>query len=150
MAGVHSRMSKTSPQQAARGEDKRDAPALIVVAIDFGTTFSGYAYSFLNDFRKDPLLVWANSKWHDEGDGTLKTPTSILFDKDKKFHSFGYTADKKFASLAENAEDEDDHEEDSAKNEEYKDWYYFRRFKMELYRQYIASGPAEPGRRRVI
>ena len=29
----------------------------IVAAIDFGTTFSGYAFSFKHDFDKDPTQV---------------------------------------------------------------------------------------------
>ena len=32
----------------------------IVAAIDFGTTFSGYAYSFYHDFREDPLRITTN------------------------------------------------------------------------------------------
>ena len=28
----------------------------IVAALDFGTTYSGYAYSFKHDFKKDPTL----------------------------------------------------------------------------------------------
>lgn len=30
---------------------------LVVAAIDFGTTFSGYAYSLKNEYEKDPLKV---------------------------------------------------------------------------------------------
>lgn len=37
---------------------------------------------------------------------TLKTPTSILFNKAENFHSFGYEAEKKYAQLAENAQKE--------------------------------------------
>ena len=33
---------------------------LIVAAIDFGTTYSGYAYSFYHDFREDPLRITTN------------------------------------------------------------------------------------------
>ena len=33
----------------------------IVAAIDFGTTFSGYAYSFYSDFKDDPLKIFTNS-----------------------------------------------------------------------------------------
>ena len=29
----------------------------IVAAIDFGTTFSGYAFSFKHDYEKDPTQV---------------------------------------------------------------------------------------------
>lgn len=30
---------------------------LVVAAIDFGTAYSGYAFSTRNDFEKDPLKV---------------------------------------------------------------------------------------------
>lgn len=32
---------------------------LIVAAIDFGTTYSGYAYSFRDEYQKDPLKVFS-------------------------------------------------------------------------------------------
>lgn len=34
---------------------------LIVAAIDFGTTFSGYAFSFRHDFETDPYKIQANN-----------------------------------------------------------------------------------------
>ena len=33
---------------------------LIVAAIDFGTAYSGYAFSKVDDFKKDPLKVFFN------------------------------------------------------------------------------------------
>lgn len=93
---------------------------LIVAAIDFGTTYSGYAYSFRDEYRRDPLKIYANSDWSD-GSGlvTLKAPTVVLFDPRGQFHSFGYDAENKYTQLSES----DDH----------KEWKYFRRFKMELH-----------------
>lgn len=32
---------------------------LLVSAIDFGTTYSGWAFSFTNEFKKDPTDVFA-------------------------------------------------------------------------------------------
>ncbi|KAK3108934.1 hypothetical protein FSP39_019103 [Pinctada imbricata] len=112
---------------------------LLVAAIDFGTTFSGYAYSFRTDHDKDPLKIYANVEWNtgntEEGTrtcATLKTPTTVLFKKDGSFHSFGYEAESKYADLLE--EDEAD------------GWFYFKHFKMLLYR---AMGLEENlGRRR--
>ncbi|KAK3588036.1 hypothetical protein CHS0354_012082 [Potamilus streckersoni] len=97
---------------------------LIVAAIDFGTTYSGYAYSFFSDFKKDSLNIYANTTWNPgggEGLVTDKTPTSILFKPDGDFHSFGYDAENKYVELAE----EDEH----------KNWHYFSRFKMKLHGQ---------------
>lgn len=31
---------------------------LIVAAIDFGTTYSGYAYSLKDEYKKDPMKVF--------------------------------------------------------------------------------------------
>ncbi|XP_033742411.1 heat shock 70 kDa protein 12A-like isoform X2 [Pecten maximus] len=93
---------------------------LLVAAIDFGTTYSGYAFSFRHDFDSDPLKVSA-SNWTAGSRAlvSLKTPTTVLFDEDQKFHSFGYEAEDHYSQLAE----DDNHT----------DWYYFRRFKMMLY-----------------
>ena len=41
-------------------EEKKDSgllDAFIVAAIDFGTTYSGYAFSFKHDYDKDPTQV---------------------------------------------------------------------------------------------
>ncbi|XP_056006367.1 heat shock 70 kDa protein 12A-like [Ostrea edulis] len=124
-------------------------PWPVVCAIDFGTTYSGYAYSMRTDYERDPLCIEANPAWFNDGQGTMKTPTCILFDKSKNFHSFGYEAERKYASLAEKAqerqngdEDEDDDDEDVDIDEEksgsrtkdnFKDWLLFRRFKMKLF-----------------
>ncbi|XP_060557848.1 heat shock 70 kDa protein 12B-like [Ruditapes philippinarum] len=97
---------------------------LVVGAIDFGTTYSGYAFSFAHDYEKDPMKIQANH-WIGGGHMSLKAPTTILFTPEKVFHSFGYQAEDKYADLAE----EDIH----------KDWYYFRRFKMILHQQTTLS-----------
>ncbi|XP_060065831.1 heat shock 70 kDa protein 12B-like [Ylistrum balloti] len=93
---------------------------LLVAAIDFGTTFSGYAFSFRHDYERDPLKISCNN-WVAGGRGlvSLKTPSTILLDSDRKFHSFGYEAENKYSELTE----EDDHH----------DWLYFKRFKMLLH-----------------
>ncbi|KAK3099377.1 hypothetical protein FSP39_003542 [Pinctada imbricata] len=93
---------------------------LLVAAIDFGTTYSGYAFSFKHEFENDPLKVSANT-WTAGSRSlvSLKTPTTVLFEPCGKFFSFGYEAEDKYSELAE----EDEHE----------GWYYFRRFKMTLF-----------------
>ena len=48
-----------------------------------------------------------------------KASTCALFDKNKKFHSFGYEAEDKYSDLTL------DNEAD--------DWYFFQRFKMTLF-----------------
>lgn len=94
----------------------------IVAAIDFGTTFSGYAYSFYHDFREDPLRITTNH-WTSKAAGSwvsCKAPSCILFDKDQQYDSFGYEAEAKYNQLVQ--------------NQEHYDWYYFSTFKMLLYK----------------
>lgn len=94
---------------------------IVVVAIDFGTTYSGYAYSFRSDFmahKMDHLNSIYTNKWNCGDLMSEKTPTTLLLDKNKKFVSFGYAAENDYSSMTE---------------EERKEHYYFRRFKMTLY-----------------
>ena len=94
--------------------------SIIVGAIDFGTTFSGYAFAIRNDYKVDPMRVSGNHWQTGSQPGlSLKTPSCILFDPTQKFHSFGGDAEDKYAELAQ----EDEHI----------DWFYFKRFKMQLY-----------------
>lgn len=93
---------------------------MLVAAIDFGTTYSGYAFSLRHEFDNDPLKVTAN-QWNvgSRSSVSLKTPTCILFSPNKEFDSFGYEAEDKYANLA--------------LDNQHHEWYYFRRFKMNLY-----------------
>ncbi|XP_062582246.1 heat shock 70 kDa protein 12B-like [Saccostrea cucullata] len=95
---------------------------LIVAAIDFGTTFSGYAFSFLHEYKKDPTKC-STFTWSAGSGGlqSLKTSSCVLFDKHGNFHSCGFTAEDKYSDLAL----EDKHH----------DWLFFKRFKMNLYKQ---------------
>ncbi|OWF53934.1 heat shock 70 kDa protein 12B-like [Mizuhopecten yessoensis] len=95
---------------------------LISAAIDFGTTYSGYAFSTRNDFKTSPLnascLTWT------AGSGQLqsfKTSSSVLFNADGEFDSFGFEAEDKYSDLV--------------LEDEHKEWYLFRRFKMALYKK---------------
>lgn len=94
---------------------------LLVAAIDFGTTFSGYAFQTKSDFKQDPIRIQGFTWTTGSNAGlSMKTPTCVLFNPLKEFDSFGIEAEDKYTQLAE----EDDH----------RNWYYFRRFKMQLYR----------------
>ncbi|XP_052795502.1 heat shock 70 kDa protein 12A-like [Mya arenaria] len=94
-----------------------------VVAIDFGTTFSGYAYSLSGDYGGDGKTEKIyTSLWHPgSGPGMTKTPTVLLLKPDKSFMAFGFDAETRFAELAE----DDDIDESQ--------YHYFKHFKMELY-----------------
>ena len=93
-----------------------------VVAIDFGTTYSGFAFSF-NDKRGEGG-IHMNREWgNDEGRSTMKTPTTILLRPNKEFDSFGYDADEKYVHFT---------------NGEEKKYYYFKHFKMELHKTQVS------------
>lgn len=94
-----------------------------VVALDIGTTYSAYAYAHKEDinFEKRKINVYCNPAW---GAGksncmTFKTPTSVLLDDNGKLDSFGYDAENKYARLVKSKAT---------------DFYFFRRFKMDLYK----------------
>lgn len=97
------------------------ANAVIVAAIDFGTTFSGYAYSFRDEYKIDPTKIYMNINWiTDNNFVSEKTKTCILFRKDGSFDSFGFDAETKFVELME----EDKHH----------DYIFFDKFKMKLFK----------------
>ncbi|XP_037660229.1 heat shock 70 kDa protein 12A isoform X3 [Choloepus didactylus] len=89
---------------------------LVVVAVDFGTTSSGYAYSF----TKEPECIHVMRRWEggDPGVSNQKTPTTILLTPERKFHSFGYAARDFYHDLDPN---------------EAKQWLYLEKFKMKLH-----------------
>ncbi|CAG2190347.1 unnamed protein product [Mytilus edulis] len=93
--------------------------ALLVAAIDLGTTFSGYAFAIRNDYKVDPTRV-SGSNWHagSQPGLSLKTLTCILFNQNQVFESFGGEAEDKYTDLAQ--------------EEEHMDWFFFKRFKMQL------------------
>ncbi|XP_050398831.1 mucin-2 isoform X3 [Patella vulgata] len=95
-----------------------DGHHFVVVAIDFGTTFSGYAFSFVRD--PDNILMMRKWEGGDPGVVNQKTPTIILLDPNGKFNSFGFTARDTYNDL--------DPKEAAS-------WLYFDKFKMVLHHQ---------------
>ena len=87
-----------------------------VAALDFGTTYSGYAFSLSGD----ELRFYGPQVWNSGHGGmtSLKTPTSLLLNPDQTFNSFGFEAEDRFAEFSA----EENHHE----------YYLFQRFKMEL------------------
>ncbi|KAL3879607.1 hypothetical protein ACJMK2_032152 [Sinanodonta woodiana] len=94
---------------------------MLVAAIDFGTTYSGWAFSFKHEYDTDPTKI-GSRQWYGGQMVSLKAPTTVLIKPDARtFDSFGYEAETKYSELA------------SDDNNEHKRWYYFRRFKMMLH-----------------
>ncbi|CAC5426225.1 unnamed protein product [Mytilus coruscus] len=82
---------------------------LLVAAIDFGTTYSGYAFLTKDDFetfKADNSKIHC-STWEREGGLSYKAPT------------FGFDAEKYY------------HE--NSGNIDFKEWFFFKHFKMKLY-----------------
>nr|XP_022296996.1 heat shock 70 kDa protein 12A-like [Crassostrea virginica]XP_022296997.1 heat shock 70 kDa protein 12A-like [Crassostrea virginica] len=93
---------------------------LLVAAIDFGTTYSGYAFSTRTDFQREPTKAYLK-QWVDPASSMMynKTSTCILFDESINFSKFGFEAEVKYLDLI--------------MDDEHKSWYFFRHFKMSLY-----------------
>lgn len=72
---------------------------IIVVAIDVGTAYSGYAFSY----RSRPQEVIVNN-WKSHGnDGfSHKAPSSILLNETYNFVAFGYEAEEEFSKIVQN------------------------------------------------
>ncbi|KAK3593584.1 hypothetical protein CHS0354_018680 [Potamilus streckersoni] len=84
---------------------------LLTAAIDFGTTFSGYAFSWASKPMDVVTFNW---------DGTqVKTPSIILLNSHGEPVAFGRKAESKFRRLLQQ------------KNTD--GFYYFEKFKMQLY-----------------
>lgn len=80
----------------------------VVAAIEFGTTLSGYAFSFRDTCKwTDPYFESFDKRYH-------KVATSLLLNPDQSFCKFGFAAEEEYALLVE----EDKH----------RDYFFFRRF----------------------
>jgi hypothetical protein len=106
----------------------------VVVAVDFGTTFSGYAFSFTSvgggplsskgDLQLqmqqtlDTIHVMRRWEGGDPGVVNHKAPTTLLLDPEGEFHSFGFSARDFYHDMS---------------PKQTKDWFYFERFKMALH-----------------
>ncbi|XP_052271902.1 heat shock 70 kDa protein 12A-like [Dreissena polymorpha] len=96
---------------------------LVVAAIDFGTTYSGWAFSFKHDFEREPCKVSAKALIANQL-ASQKAPTCVLIKPDgKTLDAFGFDAETRYSQLCETGE--------------HKQWYYFQRFKMMLWDKLI-------------
>ncbi|XP_070833605.1 heat shock 70 kDa protein 12A isoform X1 [Chaetodon trifascialis] len=109
-------LSPSHIQQNDTDQVPSEPSFVVVVAIDFGTTSSGYAYAF----TKEPECIHTMRRWEggDPGVSNQKTPTTILLTPDRKFHSFGYAARDFY------------HDLDPSES---KQWLYLEKFKMKLH-----------------
>ncbi|VDI02851.1 Hypothetical predicted protein [Mytilus galloprovincialis] len=104
--------------------------SVYVAAIDFGTTYSGYAFSVSHLKTKLPeVQILSNQAWNAgiRESVSLKTPTCLLLTKEKEILSFGYEAENRYTDIVMDGEEDE--------------YYYFYRFKMNLHEnQSISMG----------
>ncbi|XP_052793940.1 heat shock 70 kDa protein 12A-like [Mya arenaria] len=99
----------------------KQSKPLLVAAIDFGTTYSSWAFSFRHEYESDPTQISAKQWLEHE---STKGPTTVLIKPDgRTLEAFGYEAETRYAELI----DEEAHES----------YYFFKRFKMKLWNQKI-------------
>ena len=88
---------------------------LFVASIDFGTTYSGYAFSSEEEWERDTLKIHTNV-WKSGRKTSAKTPTTLLLGPKRKFRAFGYDAEDEYSESEGN----------------FASYYYFHCFKMIL------------------
>ncbi|XP_063042324.1 heat shock 70 kDa protein 12B [Engraulis encrasicolus] len=105
-----------SPSPRVELRPRLARPFSVVVAIDFGTTSSGYAFSF----AEDPEAIHMMRRWEggDPGVANQKSPTCLLLTPELRFHSFGFAARDSYHDLD---------------PEEARHWLYFDKFKMKIH-----------------
>ena len=79
-----------------------------MAAIEFGTTYSGFAYSFKHEWTKTSVAQYHGGEYI-----SYKAPTTLLLYPEKYFYKFGFDAEKEYAALA--------------KADKHRDYFFFRR-----------------------
>lgn len=101
----------------------------LIAAIDFGTTHSGYAYSFKHYYKTDPLKISisTNQDWVSvlTNHVSPKAPTCVLLSPIREFIAFGYEAEDLYWRLS--------------RDENHYDYYFFRDFKMVLHETNVST-----------
>lgn len=105
----------------------------VVVAIDIGSAFSGYAYKFRTEDKKDYTKTIICPIWENNSNMACgKTASSLLLNPDGTFNSFGFNAEDVYTEMCRKFIARKFHN-DKFPDKEPKDWFLFRNFKMELY-----------------
>ncbi|XP_048777351.2 heat shock 70 kDa protein 12A-like isoform X1 [Ostrea edulis] len=91
---------------------------LVVAAIDIGTAYSGYAFSFQSTWNKVMTPFWQVRQ-----SITNKTPTCLLLRKDYSVVLFGYEAEDEYSYIKE--------------DNKHEDYYFFQGFKVILHEESV-------------
>uniref|UniRef100_W5LVP0 Heat shock protein 12B n=1 Tax=Lepisosteus oculatus TaxID=7918 RepID=W5LVP0_LEPOC len=94
--------------------------SFMVVAIDFGTAYSGYCFCVKDRIENIRSVFWGMEHGH----RSPKTPTCILFNEHEEFISFGYDAMMKYNRMT---------------STEALRYFFFENFKMDLYNKKITE-----------
>lgn len=94
----------------------------VVAAIDFGTSCSGYAFSY----KKEPKKILKKTKWTDSPTPYVKNLTNILYNPQQEFMAWGWQARTRYAHI-------------KGAFENPKDYDFFENFKMLLREKKEAS-----------
>ena len=113
-------MRNISPLHFQRSEHDR----MFVAAIDFGTHGSGFAVCTRANYKKDCNKIYIH-QWKSGTTITCKAPTTVLMQPgDQHCISFGYEAEEEYLNM--NLEDQKKH-------------YFFRQFKMGLFKTAVSK-----------
>ncbi|XP_018590086.2 heat shock protein family A (Hsp70) member 12A.3 [Scleropages formosus] len=93
--------------------------SFFIVAVDFGTSYSGYCFCVQSNLDDVRMVYWG----HEVGLKTSKTPTCVLLDEHGEFLKFGYEAVMTYTRMGRG---------ESARK------LYFNNFKMQLYNKEIS------------
>ena len=107
-----------------------------VAGIDFGTTFSGFAFSHKYDWKR---VAFGSNQSLGQNYVSSKSPNILLLNPDKSFLAFGSEAFDIYVNLREDYTSDSDSSDSDLKEEagsitkeEWRNYYYFRDFKMSL------------------
>uniref|UniRef100_U9T1Y6 Actin-like ATPase domain-containing protein n=1 Tax=Rhizophagus irregularis (strain DAOM 181602 / DAOM 197198 / MUCL 43194) TaxID=747089 RepID=U9T1Y6_RHIID len=78
--------------------DDDDKNIRVVAAIDFGTTYSGFAYAT----KSNPSNIYVHEKWQEYSGRDYKTPTVLKYDDSFNVISWGYSAMASSSSSSKN------------------------------------------------
>ncbi|KAK3584294.1 hypothetical protein CHS0354_013246 [Potamilus streckersoni] len=107
----------------------------LVIAIDIGSTYSGYACQFRDTFKNNPRDIWMNNRWGSTNN-THKTTTCVLIRVDnREVIAIGDIAEMKFSKM---------YDEDETLNIA-SNYYFFKNFKMVLYNETFKVNDGELG-----
>lgn len=114
----------SSNDQNIKSKCKRRATA----AIDFGTSYSVYAFSWKSNWRQIQSKDWNSEYFY-----SSKSSHSLILNPDQTFLAFGYGAGLEYFKSDDN---EDDEEVKPRKN--INDFYFFPGFKDLLYNNQVS------------